>query len=310
MTYISVLLVFQACIYDKSTEPNAGNITVQVINPTSYELQGQIFDDGAAQVTECGICWSNKKNPTIHNSKMKGEIQATFSLKLTGFEIGSLNYFRTYAINRHGISYGEEKALATTAVDVEGNEYNSVEIEGVRWMTDNLKTTKFNDGTPITNLWDATKDLHAPYYTWWNGQDDFKNKYGAFYTIEVIKSGKICPKGWRIPTIPEAEALKKFGDKFIGNYNGKNQLFVSNADDKAKLTKTYDYQDFALVGSGYLYMENLGYRDFRLSNYSGQIWVYRDTSAGILLMESNRIEIYQNQDSREGLFLPCRCVKE
>lgn len=97
----------------------------------------------------------------------------------------------------------DEKDLHTVK-DVDGNTYNTIQIGGQLWMVENLKTTKYNDGSPIPLVTDsaAWASLDGPGYTIYNNTTniDTINTYGRLYNGYAAYTGKLCPKGWRVPT--------------------------------------------------------------------------------------------------------------
>ncbi len=69
-------------------------------------------------------------------------------------------------------------------VDIDGNYYNIVTIGSQTWMQENLKTTKYNDGTAIPLVTDPTTwiNLTTPGYCWYNNDTaTYKSTYGALY---------------------------------------------------------------------------------------------------------------------------------
>lgn len=101
----------------------------------------------------------------------------------------------------------------------DGNSYNNptVHIGTQLWMAENLKTTKYNDGTDIPNVKDGKdwESLTTPAYCWFNNDVANKDIYGALYNWHTVATGKLCPAGWHIPTDDEWKALVDFL-----NYNG------------------------------------------------------------------------------------------
>lgn len=109
---------------------------------------------------------------------------------------------------------------AKTVKDIDGNVYNTVNIGTQVWMKENLKTTKYNDGTEIPNIsvdvkWAAlTTGAYCDYLNIQNNS----TIYGRLYNWYVIDNnaatrvssngGKnICPEGWHVPTDSEWATL-------------------------------------------------------------------------------------------------------
>lgn len=93
--------------------------------------------------------------------------------------------------------------------DVDGNVYNTVKICDQIWMAENLRTTKYNDGT----------DIDISEYHWYNDDEEtYKNIYGGLY--DYINFEKICPSGWHVPSTREWVDLIECVDEFTGIEGG------------------------------------------------------------------------------------------
>jgi uncharacterized protein (TIGR02145 family) len=119
---------------------------------------------------------------------------------------------------------GDNKLLtndSTAVIDKDGNVYSTVTIGTQTWITQNLKTTRYNDGTDIPLVTDSTvwSSLTTPGYCWYN--NDATNKdtyYGGYYNWYAASSGKLCPTGWHVPTDTEWTTLTDYlgGSKVAG----------------------------------------------------------------------------------------------
>ena len=98
-------------------------------------------------------------------------------------------------------SKDEAENNPASITDKDGNVYTSVTIGTQVWMVENLKTTKYNDGTPIPNVTDNTEwsNLTTPAYCWYDNDITKKNPYGALYNGYAVRTGKLCPTGWHVP---------------------------------------------------------------------------------------------------------------
>jgi uncharacterized protein (TIGR02145 family) len=101
--------------------------------------------------------------------------------------------------------------------DIDGNSYTTIKIGNQFWMAENLKATKFNDGTdiPLVNYGKSWSNLISPGYCWFNNDvTGYKAIYGALYNGYTVSTGKLCPVGWHVPAASEWTILI--------NYCGEN----------------------------------------------------------------------------------------
>ena len=106
----------------------------------------------------------------------------------------------------------KQNIVSGTVTDIDGNVYSTVTIGTQEWMAENLKTIRFNDGTPIPLVTDNTawSNLSTPGYCWSDNDTTNKSTYGALYNWYAVNTGKLCPKGWHIPTDAEWTILTDY----------------------------------------------------------------------------------------------------
>jgi uncharacterized protein (TIGR02145 family) len=121
-----------------------------------------------------------------------------------------------------------ENNVPLTVKDADGNIYATVKIGNQVWMKENLKSTKLNDNTPITEYIHFNPNRSTfPWFSTTNPQMLFQwadvfdlnrlypNKlpfdyYGAHYSHLAIQSGKLAMPGWRIPTQQDFNVLRDY----------------------------------------------------------------------------------------------------
>lgn len=96
--------------------------------------------------------------------------------------------------------------------DADGNNYPVVKIGNQLWMAENLKTTKYNDGTNIPNVTDNLQwaNLTSDSYCWYDNNIDNKGTFGALYNGFAIRTNKLAPRGWHVAKLEEWEDLITF----------------------------------------------------------------------------------------------------
>ncbi len=220
-----------------------------------YDLVfGAVTDNGGSAITNRGVEWSlssDLSNATAVANNFTGDGLGRFSCQVTGVTSGTTFYVRAYAINSDGyIGYGRIITLTVpgstpgpgsttscgvssirsnetgsngtiTAVrDHENNSYAVVQIGNQCWLKENMRATKYADGTDIPegNTYSNTN----PYR--YSPNNDVSNvpAYGYFYNWSAVMHGAsssatnpsgvqgLCPVGWHVPSDAEWTQLTDY----------------------------------------------------------------------------------------------------
>lgn len=197
---------------------------------------------------------------------------------------------------------------AASVFDIDGNGYHTVTIGTQVWLVENLKTTKYRDGTSIPNVkvdaqWQA---LATGAYSDYNNTPSNSTKYGRLYNwYAIIDIRNIAPIGWHVPTDADWDIL-------IGYLGG-----VGVASGKLKETGTVHWLSpntdatnefgFSALPAGYRYKEGW----YFFMNEVGYFWSptdYSTTNAFYRAIRNVKDSIIMNNISKnQGLSV--RCIK-
>jgi len=97
--------------------------------------------------------------------------------------------------------------------DDDGSNYATVKIGSQVWMVENLKTTHYRNGDPITNVTDDQQwfNLSTPAYCEYENNSGNSTLYGRIYNFfAVVDNRNIAPEGWHVPTDAEWTILTDY----------------------------------------------------------------------------------------------------
>jgi uncharacterized protein (TIGR02145 family) len=238
------------------------------------------------------------------------------TMQVTGLTNGTQYAFAVSAVNAGGESElsaiqtaTPQAAVVTGSVtDTDGNVYHTVTIGTQVWMAENLKTTKYNDGSPIPLVTASATwaSLTTPGYCWYNDSSTYGNTYGALYNWYAVNAGKLAPTGWHVPTDSEWEVL--------GNYLGGDN--VAGGPLKEAGTTHWSFPNTGATNtSGFSALPG-GCRSydgpFNYIGFSGYWWsstAYGATNAWYRHMYYSNANVFRFYDSYTSGF-SVRCVKD
>ncbi len=95
--------------------PDLSTLFISDVTQTSAVSRSLIRDDGGAEITARGICWSTSPNPTTSSSKTEdGTGSGSYYSVLEGLTANTTYYARAWAVNIEGTNYGNELTFTTS----------------------------------------------------------------------------------------------------------------------------------------------------------------------------------------------------
>ncbi len=325
-TFMILIVFIISCTKNTNINNNITPVTKPVlttnpINNISNVIAfggGTFITDGESNISSKGVCWSTNNNPTINDFKSDdGNGVTNYSSVLTGLSPNTTYYVKAFAINSIGIGYGNEVSFTTntiaTVTDIDGNDYKTVTIGSQVWMVENLKVSKYRDGTTIPNVTDGTqwKNLTSGAYCYYNNNSSFNITYGKLYNWYAVNNSKnIAPTGWHVPTDTEWQTLVDY----LGGYTIAGGSLKSTDLWNSPNTGANNSSGFTAIPGCVRNYEG-GYDFFGGNTNIGMVAAFwssteRDSYTAFgRTMNFNSSSIYQDMDGKTAWF-SVRCIKD
>jgi uncharacterized protein (TIGR02145 family) len=232
-------LAFKGELADTTAMPIVATNPIAVQSLDSLICGGMVYSQGGYPVHERGICWSVNPEPTLYDRHIScGSGSGSFTGLVTMLEENTTYYFRAYAVNVNGVSYGVAQAYHTTVpcgqsylYDYDGNAYTTVQIGQQCWMRMNLRTDHYSNGNPIPLFYNPD---HVPDYVLNNDTTRYRfypGKYKYHYDLDntigylynwraavrkvsnydtITQVQGVCPDGWHLPNWSDWNELLEY----------------------------------------------------------------------------------------------------
>ena len=154
---------------------------------------------------------SNEQNPT--------QLKSATTNVLMQYDAGERLKYTLYSNGNSTVQTDvptQSKTIASTfyeAKDADGNSYATVQIGTQIWMAENLKTTKYRNGDPISKVvGDAIwRNTRTGLYCNYKDDEGYGKKYGKLYNWSAVTdSRRITPKGWHVASDAEWTTLTNY----------------------------------------------------------------------------------------------------
>lgn len=220
---------------------------------------------------------------------------------------------KTTTVFNPGVTYG-------TLTDQDGNIYKTVTIGTQTWMAENLRTTKYRDGSTIPSVPDNEEWTNLTTGAYCNNKNitdipDSIATYGRIYNwYAVTDSRNIAPSGWHVPTDNDWKILEMFLGMTQAQADSSEDFRGTGQGDQLKETGNTHWHWYGGTNSSGFSALPAGYRD----EYFGTFWYYSESGlwwsttefneakAWYRVLGSNSDNVYRGYtDKKNGFTIRC-----
>lgn len=175
---------------------------------------------------------------------------------------------------------GQACPEAATVTDVDNNTYNTVQIGTQCWMKENLRTTRYANGTSIA-LGSSTSTTTA-YRYYPNNSSSNVSTYGYLYNWKALMGNSssssvnpsgvqgICPTGWHVPSDAEWTQLTDYVSSQSQYVCGSNNYYIAKV--LASTTGWNSSTNTCAVGNYPSANNATGFSALPAGNYNGSFY--------------------------------------
>ncbi len=198
-----------------------------------------------------------------------------------------------------------------TMKDQDGNVYKTVTIGTQTWMAENLRTTKYNDGTDVPLVTDNTAwvNLSTGAYCNYDNTNNIDTiaTYGRLYNWYAVNTGKLAPKGWHVPTDAEWKTLVDYlgGEDVAGGKLKEVGLTHWNSPNTAATNEP----GFTALPGGVRYFDG-GFYYFGNNGFWWSATEYNTDYAWPLDMSYNYSYVNNDDNDDKEAGFSIRCLKD
>ncbi len=203
--------------------PILSTYEIESFDTSTAILWSKITDTGGLKVSEKGICYSTKPNPTISDNKIAPNTwysNGDFKTIISGLLPNTNYYVKSYAVNELGIGYGNQVSFTTES---------EAEIEGFRswalkppmgWNSWDCYGPTVTESEVIANA--VYMNQHLKAYGWeyvvvdirWyveNTKSGGYNQYDPIYVLDQY--GRYIPATNKFPSATNGQGFKSLADQ-------------------------------------------------------------------------------------------------
>jgi hypothetical protein len=310
--YILIVALLQSClaepemtqgIVNPKNEPTVVSGENEITGEGSLRFKGTITAEGSEAVTQRGICWSFASHePNLIDSVVYDNNDTDdFSIDINYAKPDTTYYWRSFAINRYGVSYGASQQIKTPSVWGEQDQFRSnLRLRFAYFRLNNKFYIVCGDNYNITfsDIWEYDVEQNK----WWGSLPTFPDAARRYPVAFVIGNNAYIGTG-------QSSASVAYNDFYI--FNGTTKTWDANPVESS-FDIRYQASAFSHDNKGYVFGGQY------LGQAKNDVWQYSEETGewtrkndfpvnfygGICLYNKNRIfaGFGDNADSKSILW--------